>query len=202
MLLLFFLLLALPSLAFCRNELLFVQVIWRHGDRAPMSNYPTDPHNESTWPGGWAELTELGMRQQFTLGKLLRKQYITSDPPFLSARYSPKEIYIRSTDVNRTLVSAMSNLAGMYPAGEPGYDFPSDGRQWPSHWTPIPVHTVPINEDHVGNIFAPCPRAAELDEFIQNSKEFKAISSQYHASTVFLRQKYDIPFRISFILQV
>uniref|UniRef100_A0A914QR47 acid phosphatase n=1 Tax=Panagrolaimus davidi TaxID=227884 RepID=A0A914QR47_9BILA len=142
-----FLLIIFPTI-FCKNELLFVQVVWRHGDRAPMSNYPTDSHNESTWPGGWGELTSVGMRQQYTLGKLLRQKYITSDPPFLSARYTPKEIYIRSTDVNRTIISAMSNLAGMFPAGEPGFDFPF-GDRWPTHWTPIPVHTVPTDEDHV-----------------------------------------------------
>jgi hypothetical protein len=174
-----FILLSFLPLYFCKNELLFVQVLWRHGDRAPMFNYPTDPHNESTWPGGYGELTELGMRQQYTLGKLLRQKYITSDPPFLSARYTPKEIYIRSTDVNRTMISAMSNLAGMFPAGEPGFDFPF-GDRWPTHWTPIPVHTVPTDEDHVGNIFAPCPRATELDEFIQNSKEFKELTAQNH----------------------
>lgn len=42
----------------------------------------------------------------------------------------------------------MSNLAGMFPAGKAGVDFPKL-KQWPSRWTPIPVHTIPEEMDHV-----------------------------------------------------
>lgn len=68
--------------------------------------------------------------------------------PFLKRLPVQFEIYVRSTDVNRTLISAMSNLAGMFPRGVPGRDFPlkenaTEDNDWPSHWTPIPIHTVP-----------------------------------------------------------
>lgn len=63
------------------------------------------------------------------------------------------QLYIRSTDVNRTLISAMANLAGMYPTGIPGRDFPVY-KEWPSHWTPIPVHTVANEDDFVIFIFS------------------------------------------------
>lgn len=42
----------------------------------------------------------------------------------------------------------MANLAGMYPTGIPGKDYPSN-KQWPSHWTPIPIHTVEQQNDFV-----------------------------------------------------
>lgn len=44
--------------------------------------------------------------------------------------------------------------------------------RWPSHWTPIPVHTLDVNDDHEGNIFAPCKRAEQLDEQIKNSESY------------------------------
>ncbi|KAH7694264.1 Histidine acid phosphatase family protein, partial [Aphelenchoides avenae] len=72
------------------NQLLFLQVVWRHGDRAPTETYPNDPHQEDAWPNGWGELTELGMLQHYTLGKLLRKRYIVGEK-FLSARFNGKE---------------------------------------------------------------------------------------------------------------
>lgn len=157
------------------DQLLLVQVIWRHGDRAPCKTYPTDPNGEEKWPFGWGELTEFGMRQQLALGHLLRKRYILGEPPFLSERYTPKEVYVRSTDVNRTLVSAQSNLAGMFPGGEPGVDFPNQPRKWPSHWTPVPVHTVPNDFDHIGNTDAKCPRADEIQEQIRASEAWATI---------------------------
>ena len=43
------------------DKILFLQVIWRHGDRAPTGTYPTDPHKEDSWPNGWGELTQVGL---------------------------------------------------------------------------------------------------------------------------------------------
>lgn len=56
---------------------------------------------------------------------------------------SSLQVYVRSTDFDRTLMSAEANLAGL---------FPPDGMQRfnPNiSWQPIPVHTVPIAEDGV-----------------------------------------------------
>lgn len=42
------------------RELVFVQALWRHGDRAPLSlPYPKDPYNESAWQRGWQQLTNV-----------------------------------------------------------------------------------------------------------------------------------------------
>uniref|UniRef100_A0A7I4Y5K2 Histidine acid phosphatase domain containing protein n=1 Tax=Haemonchus contortus TaxID=6289 RepID=A0A7I4Y5K2_HAECO len=157
------------------DKLHLVQVVWRHGDRAPTMTYPTDTHQEEAWPNGWGELTELGMRQQYALGNVLRSRYMGGANPFLNRRYNSKQVYIRSTDVNRTLISAYSNIAGMFAGGEPGKDFPNE-TDWPTGWTPVPVHTLPGNEDHAGNVFAPCPRAEQLDDELRNSKEYKQLA--------------------------
>ncbi|EJW69807.1 hypothetical protein WUBG_19286, partial [Wuchereria bancrofti] len=60
-------------------------------------------------------------------------------------------IYIRSTDVNRTITSAMAVLAGMFPNGIAGKDYPkeSDEVNWPRGWIPIPIHTIELKRDHV-----------------------------------------------------
>lgn len=160
-----------------QNELSFVQVVWRHGDRAPIQVYSSDPNGENNWPFGWGELTELGMKQQLTLGRLLRKKYIKPVPPLLNKRYAPKEVYIRSTNVNRTLVSAMCNLAGMYPAGVPGEDYPIE-RDWPSQWTPIPIHTLPENLDFAGTNAADCPRADQIHTEIKANPAYLQIQQE------------------------
>lgn len=81
----------------------------------------------------------LGLEQQYQLGHLIRSRY----EGFLSDRYSPFEIYVRSSDYNRTLVSAQANLLAMYP--------PEDSELFTKkvRWRPIPVHTVPKRQDKV-----------------------------------------------------
>lgn len=54
------------------------------------------------------------------------------------------QITVRSTDYDRTLMSAASNLAGLYPPNGSQVFHPGLG------WQPIPVHTVPQDEDKVG----------------------------------------------------
>ncbi|KAK6037059.1 hypothetical protein COOONC_25436 [Cooperia oncophora] len=111
---------------------------------------------------------------------------MTGTNPFMEKRYNPKQVYIRSTDVNRTLISAYSNIAGMFAGGEAGKDFPNE-TDWPTGWTPVPVHTLPGDEDHAGNVFAPCPRADQLDEELRNSKEYKQIEEDNKAKDYSLK---------------
>ncbi|EFO15213.2 hypothetical protein LOAG_13299 [Loa loa] len=42
------------------ESLIYVQAIWRHGDRAPHQlPYPNDLNDESSWPRGWSQLTNV-----------------------------------------------------------------------------------------------------------------------------------------------
>ncbi|KHJ93033.1 hypothetical protein OESDEN_07063 [Oesophagostomum dentatum] len=88
-----------PRIMKANDKLIMVQVVWRHGDRAPVMTYPTDEHGEEAWPNGWGELTavgefQLGMRQQYALGRVLHKRYINSSDPLISRRYNSKQVGI------------------------------------------------------------------------------------------------------------
>uniref|UniRef100_H2QGY5 acid phosphatase n=1 Tax=Pan troglodytes TaxID=9598 RepID=H2QGY5_PANTR len=152
--LLLLLLLVLPPRALPEGPLVFVALVFRHGDRAPLASYPMDPHKEvasTLWPRGLGQLTTEGVRQQLELGRFLRSRY----EAFLSPEYRREEVYIRSTDFDRTLESAQANLAGLFPEAAPGSP--------EAHWRPIPVHTVPVAEDKLLRFpMRSCPRYHEL----------------------------------------
>lgn len=109
---------------------------------------------------------------------------------FLSATYSPNDIYIRSTDVDRTLTSAYSNLAGLYP--------PRGDQIWNPKilWQPIPVHTLPVETDYIiGATILNCPKydrlyaaqiaSPEFTSFVQkfsNLSSYIAVNSNYPPS--------------------
>ncbi|KAM5297746.1 testicular acid phosphatase [Glossophaga mutica] len=147
------LLLLLPQ-GLMEGPLVFVAVVFRHGDRAPLASYPTDPHKDaasSLWPRGLGQLTSEGVRQQLELGRYLRSRY----EAFLSPEYQREEVYVRSTDFDRTLESAQANLAGLFPEAAPGRP--------EAAWRPVPVHTVPATEDKLLRFpTRSCPRYREL----------------------------------------
>lgn len=94
------------------DKLLFVWEHFRHGARGPYKSFDyknwKDILNEK-WRGA-EELTSLGMRMNYLLGVATRKRYKN----FLSSEYNPNEIFIISSNTNRTLLSAYSTLQGIY----------------------------------------------------------------------------------------
>ncbi|MCP9262159.1 hypothetical protein DINM_005450 [Dirofilaria immitis] len=163
------------------DELLLLQAIWRHGDRAPIASCKGFPIQTEHWPHGMGQLTVEGMMEQVKLGKIIYNRYVDS-LKFLSPYYDPRQIYVRSTDVNRTLMSAVANFIGFYnnPSQHEriGIDFPNI-TEWPQGFVPVPVHTVMRNTDYIGIPDVYCPREQWLLKLVQKTPEWKNLTKKY-----------------------
>ncbi|KAM9307680.1 prostatic acid phosphatase-like [Gastrophryne carolinensis] len=151
------------------SKLKLAIVLFRHGDRSPAVTFPNDRYKESSWPEGFGQLTQLGKEQQFELGKYLRKRY----SEFLSETYKTEEVYVRSTDMDRTILSAQANLAGLF---QPRDQSSSQNITW----QPIPVHTVPLEDEKI--LFLPpdkCHRFYQLKEETYESQEHNDLVKPY-----------------------
>jgi len=146
-----------------------LQIVFRHGDRTPVQNYPLDPHNETIWAkyGGYGQLTQLGMRQHFEYGQFLRNRY-----SFLDKIYSRNRVNVISTDFDRTIMSAQSLLSGLFE--------PVDYQKWSKdmNWQPIPVHTTDAKNDKVF-YSNDCPRYNELKNEVAQSQEYTELNKKY-----------------------
>jgi hypothetical protein len=104
------------------------------------------------------------MQQHYLLGQFLRRRYVLGEKSekFLNASYSTDEIFVRSTNYNRTVQSALANLAGFYP---------SNGFTEELHWSPIPIH---INNTLIhGAMSINCPKYNQLTEQLHKSAPWK-----------------------------
>ncbi|XP_058638174.1 lysosomal acid phosphatase [Onychostoma macrolepis] len=168
------------SLSSGERTLKFVTVLYRHGDRSPIKAYPTDPYKESDWPQGFGQLSQEGMKQHFELGQFLKKRYTG----FLSEDYERHEIFVRSTDVDRTLMSAEANLAGMFPPNGSEVFNPD------LKWQPIPVHTVPAAEEKLLSFpLDDCPRYTQLMNETEKTNIFLNMTETYKALIEMVKNK-------------
>ncbi|KAG4079088.1 hypothetical protein HA402_001059 [Bradysia odoriphaga] len=156
------------------GQLFATSLIYRHGDRNPVAMYPGDPYNLAYWPEGWGQLTNLGKQQQFNLGRWSRARYLN----LLGNTFRANEIYVRSSDVDRTIMSAMANLAGLYP--------PTGNQIWNNNlpWQPIPVHVVTSESDYITNGgVVSCPAYDKAyNEYLQSDvvKKMELLAQPYY----------------------
>ncbi|CAH0548543.1 unnamed protein product [Brassicogethes aeneus] len=147
------------------RDLQMVHIVMRHGIRTPENTYPNDPHiNNTLYPVGWGQLTNAGKLLQYDTGKFLRKRY----NDFLGENYWPEQYYCQSTNVDRTKASVELTNAGLWP--------PSKIQQWgPLDWQPIPVTSLPLEEDNLLHYMVPCEEYERELEKVVKSEEVQKI---------------------------
>ncbi|XP_063241769.1 prostatic acid phosphatase-like [Bacillus rossius redtenbacheri] len=152
------------------GNIVFASVLFRHGDRTPTSSYPNDPYNDEAkyWPRGYGQLTEIGEEQHYRLGSYLRQRY--SD--LLPLTYNTNDTYIRSTDVDRTLVSARCNLEGLYPPTERTLSQPS------IRFQAIPIHTETSSNDHLLMPTLSCAKYKTMLSYLKDSYEYQCVMNE------------------------
>ena len=122
------------------STLKLLQIVQRHGDRSPSDFPPNDPFSDDKyWPEGQGYLTSNGMYRLYKVGEFIRQEY----NGFLGDKYSPREVYARSSAAERCIQSMANLLAGAYPPKAPDMQWnrgvdASLGRLW----QPIPINTV------------------------------------------------------------
>ncbi|CAG9766715.1 unnamed protein product [Ceutorhynchus assimilis] len=155
------------------NSLRLISVFLRHGARTPELRdvYPNDPHKLETFqPMGWGQLTNHGKSMAFTLGKSLRNRY----NKFLGDIYLPEAVFTQSTDYDRTKMSALLALAGLFP--------PAKAQKWNEQleWQPIPFDYEKDHRDFVlkrPNTYCPT-YMKELEEVLQSDDVLAYIKSK------------------------
>ncbi|XP_040078304.1 testicular acid phosphatase homolog [Ixodes scapularis] len=87
--------------------------LFRHGDRAPLTTFPTDMNgNSNFWIDGLGNLTARGIQTMRKVGEYLRNRYINF------SRGEADETYVRSSPKYRCFKSAALVLQGLYPGKE------------------------------------------------------------------------------------
>nr|CDJ93189.1 Histidine acid phosphatase domain containing protein [Haemonchus contortus] len=163
------------------DTLVYLQVAWRHGDRTPATPVPFS--DASTWSEGLGELTRKGIAQQYRLGKWLKARY----GMWFGNRFDRSEIFIRSSDYNRTIMSAQANMAGLFP--------PTKSEIWDKEmpWQPIPVHTVPKAIDKELYEDINCPTIKQEFSALWRSDLVRRMESENKELVEYLREKTGIP---------
>jgi len=144
--LIFFLLFFLTSQNNENERLIFVATNFRHGARQPSlkNNKLKDKFGEE-WDFP-KELTGVGKRAHYILGLRNRIKYI-NERKFLSEKYNVKELEVYSSFSNRTIMSLIAHLQGLYPQSEKLGDVLNE-KQLKNSNPPFNLNYSRINEEY------------------------------------------------------
>ncbi|XP_068622981.1 venom acid phosphatase Acph-1-like [Battus philenor] len=164
------------------REMVMAFVVNRHGERSPDSDEISLSNEKEkilnlTYIEGPEGLTNAGKRRGYQIGKFIRQRYGSEGYKLLSNIYFQDEISVRSTDKERTKMTAQVAMAAVYP--------PEVEQQWDEGlgkiWQPVPYTAVPLSEDYL-RYYSNCKRFTELmQEVKRNSihEEFEPFSDLF-----------------------
>lgn len=172
--------------------------IFRHGARTPYSGMNVSFHDcfGHQWIG-LKELTGVGLRQHFLVGYRNQLKYIQENQ-LINPIYDPREVFLISTDSNRTIMSANAQVQGLFTPGtgkklnqeksekaippvEPGSyeeakkELDDDGyATLPNDITIMPVHSF-FNDDHFIQLQdnKVCPKS--INYYIKNQERKEVV---------------------------
>ncbi|EDS35521.1 lysosomal acid phosphatase [Culex quinquefasciatus] len=162
----FVLLIALATRSYSQSTLRMVTVLFRHGARSPATTYPTDPHRDYPWFGGYQAMTVQGTEQMFELGQHLRSRYGALIPS--NGLYSAERMYVASSLYERCIMSAQALVASfMVP--------PDETINILIAWQPVAVNVLSEADDNLIYQSKPCPKYEELELMFRKnpSEEFR-----------------------------
>ncbi|CAG2179762.1 unnamed protein product, partial [Oppiella nova] len=165
------------------STLKLLQLVHRHAERPPIVFPPKDTYSSSKyWVEGVGELTTKGKYRMYKLGEFIRQEY----NDYLGDKYSPREVFVRSSITDRCIESTSSLLAGAYPPKQPDWQWnKGEDAKLGLVWQPFPIQTfMPHEDDLVCNQDKECPivnkerakihERPELKKFVEDNKELYA----------------------------
>lgn len=106
----------------------------------------------------------------------------------IGPKYSPNQVYVRSTDEDRNLLSAECAMAGLFPPISKEEVWNAD-----LNWQPIPIHTKPLDDDYLLNSFVECARFNQLFERRLNDPEVIYLMEKHQSLIEFMAQNSGMP---------
>ncbi|XP_013925951.1 PREDICTED: lysosomal acid phosphatase [Thamnophis sirtalis] len=108
-----------PPIAQSRT-LRFVTLLYRHGDRSPVKTYPRDPYQESAWPQGFGQLSQIMIKTFFlTIGVLLSQ--IRKNLTLATKDSAPHHVKMLMYSAHDTTLAALQTALNVYNGKQPPY---------------------------------------------------------------------------------
>ncbi|XP_055594300.1 lysosomal acid phosphatase-like isoform X1 [Uranotaenia lowii] len=134
-------------------------LMFRHGDRSPITTYPTDPHKDYPWIGGYVALQPKGIQHMYELGKSLRSRYGILLPDH--GMYTKNTTLVVSSASERCVLSAQSLMASFYQ--------PPKNANLSIGWQPVPLEVLSFEDDIILGQRRNCPKLDAVRQVLLES---------------------------------